>query len=107
MNYELIGEGRIAVPGPMRGEIYIPNSSTSEIKPRSILVAKYTTPDLVPEMMQAQGIITEIGSIVSHAAIVARELKKPCVIGVEGLLETLRLEDRLYVDEGKIYRIKQ
>ncbi len=105
MKYELIGEGRIAVPGPMRGEVYLPSISTTEQKPRSILVAKYTTPDLVPEMMQAQGIITEIGSIVSHAAIVARELQKPCVIGVNDLLEKITLEDKLYVDEGKVYRI--
>ena len=39
-----------------------------------------TTPDVVPVMKLAAAIVTEIGSITCHAAIVARELGKPCVV---------------------------
>ena len=39
-----------------------------------------TTPDAVPPMRLASAIATDIGSITCHAAIVARELNKPCVV---------------------------
>ena len=45
-----------------------------------ILVTSLTTPDVVPVMKLAAAIVTEIGSITCHAAIVARELGKPCVV---------------------------
>lgn len=46
----------------------------------AILIAKYTESTFVPIMKRASGIITEQGGILSHAAILARELSKPCIV---------------------------
>ena len=45
-----------------------------------ILVASMTTPDNVPQMKLASGIITDQGSITCHASIVSRELGIPCMV---------------------------
>ena len=56
-----------------------------------------TTPDNVPAMKLAGGIATDRGSITCHAAIVARELNKPCVVrtgsatSAEGKTVTIRV----------------
>ena len=49
----------------------------------NILVTTMTTPDMIREMIAAKAIVTEIGGMTCHAALVARELGKPCVIGCE------------------------
>lgn len=46
-----------------------------------ILLSSGTTPDLLPAMRRAAGFVTDTGGLTSHAAIVSRELKKPCIIG--------------------------
>jgi phosphoenolpyruvate synthase/pyruvate phosphate dikinase len=48
-----------------------------------IIVAPITTPDMIVALRLAKGIITDEGGITCHAAIVSRELKKPCVIGTK------------------------
>ena len=47
-----------------------------------ILVAHHTTPALIGPMLNAAAIITEVGGQTSHAAIVAREMNKPCIVGM-------------------------
>ena len=49
----------------------------------NVLVTTMTTPDMIREMIAASAIVTEIGGRTCHAALVARELGKPCVIGCE------------------------
>src|SRR3989344_5177431 len=55
-----------------------------------ILVTTMTTPADIPKIMKAKGIITEMGGILSHAAIVCRELKKPCITGVIGAVKKFK-----------------
>jgi pyruvate,water dikinase len=80
-----------------------------EFQPGEILVTEMTDPDWEPIMKIAKGIITEKGSRVCHAAIVARELGIPAVVGVSGALEKLKTGDEITIDnsqglEGKIYQ---
>jgi len=49
-------------------------------KEGDILISDMTTPDNVPQMKLASGIITNQGSITCHASIVSRELGKPCMV---------------------------
>jgi len=56
-------------------------SKIKEFKPGSILVTETTSPDWVPIMKQASGIITDHGGRTSHAAIVSRELGVPAIVG--------------------------
>ncbi len=63
-----------------------------------ILVSLMTTPDFLPAMHKAAAIITDEGGIMCHAAIVARELKKPCIIGTKFATEVLKDGDVVEVD---------
>ena len=63
-----------------------------------ILVTEMTTPDFIPAMRKASAIVTDEGGITCHAAIVARELKKPCVVGTKIATEVFVDGDLVEVD---------
>ena len=69
----------------------------------NILLAVMTDPHMVPLMMKSSGIATQIGGRTCHAAIVSRELNKPCVVGI-GNLSTLQSRTQIVLDanEGKV-----
>ena len=69
-----------------------------EAQEGDIIVSTMTTPDFVPAMQKAAAIITDEGGITCHAAIVARELNKPCVIGTKFATEILKDGDEVEVD---------
>lgn len=54
-----------------------------------ILVTKQTDRNYIPAMKKAGAIVTEDGGLTSHAAIVALELRIPCIVGAEGALQLL------------------
>jgi pyruvate,water dikinase len=58
-----------------------------------------TTPDMVPAMKRASGIVTEEGGMTSHAAIVSRELGVPAVVGTGGATDVLE-DDQLITIDG-------
>lgn len=60
-----------------------------------ILVTKMTSPDWVPAMSKAAGIITEKGGRTCHAAIVSRELGIPAIVGAEGAMERLQEQQQI------------
>ncbi len=100
-------QGTVAYPGNISGKVkIINNSDTKTINPNEILTCNMTTPEHIPLMKICSGIITEQGGILSHAAIVARELKKPCIVGVEKVLEKLKDGDLLEIKDGIIKKIK-
>jgi pyruvate,water dikinase len=70
-----------------------------------ILVAVMTTPDWVPTMRRAAALVTDGGGMTCHAAIVARELGVPCVVGTRNATEVLRDGETITVDgaAGKVY----
>ena len=63
-----------------------------------ILVALMTSPDYIVAIKKAKAIITDDGGITSHAAIVARELKKPCIVGTKFASKVLHDGDLVEVD---------
>jgi Phosphoenolpyruvate synthase/pyruvate phosphate dikinase len=73
-----------------------------------ILVAPRTDPGWAPLFPSAGGIIVERGSLLSHSAVLARELRLPAVVGVPGILETLRDGERVRIDgsTGTIERLE-
>jgi pyruvate,water dikinase len=72
-----------------------------------ILVASTITPDWLPVLQQVGGIITEKGGLTSHAAIIARELGIPAVVGIEKVTTLFQNGDRLSIngDSGEVYRL--
>lgn len=69
-----------------------------KIKKGDILVAVTTHPDYVPAMQKASAIITDEGGITSHAAIVARELRIPCIVGTKNASKVFKEGDKIEVD---------
>ena len=87
-----IYHGQIGSLGKASGRVVVVKNSQEAIqKMRSgdILVATYTAAEYLPAMRRASAIITETGGITSHAAIVARELNIPCVIGIKNITTLL------------------
>lgn len=66
-----------------------------------ILVTNQTTPEFVPVMRKAAAIVTEQGGVTSHAAVISRELKKPCVIGTKIATQVFKDGDLVEVDANK------
>ncbi len=96
--------GRTGSPGKASGTVRIvqPDELTSvQLHPNDILVCKMTTPDYVPLMQQAAAIVTDLGGVLSHAAIIARELKKPCVTGTGQATTVLKPGQTVTVDADK------
>jgi pyruvate,water dikinase len=85
MEYTEVSEvqliGQKASKGKASGVLVWPEAG-EEIPEGCILGADMTTPDLVPQMRKAAGILTALGGRLCHAAIVSREMGKPCVVGL-------------------------
>lgn len=63
-----------------------------------ILVTSSTDPGWVTLFPTASAILVERGSLLSHSAIVSREMGKPCIVGITGLLDTLITGDEVEMD---------
>jgi pyruvate,orthophosphate dikinase len=88
----LIGRGLNASPGAATGRAVFDSAAvTGEQSDNLILVRRETSADDMPGILRAAGLLTSRGGITSHAAVVARALGKPAVVGCSALL----------VDEGK------
>jgi pyruvate, water dikinase len=84
-------------------------SDIGRFLPGSILVTEMTSPDWVPIMKQAKGIITDHGGRTSHAAIVSRELGLPAIVGTHQGTELLKSEEEVTLscaegERGVVYR---
>lgn len=90
------------------GKIQIINSRKqfSQFEEGNILVAPMTSPDYVPLIQKARAVITDEGGMLSHAAIVSRELDKLCVVGTKSASYVLKNFQEVEVDaERGIIRI--
>lgn len=99
--------GAPASPGVASGPVKIvPDpSQIDKVLEGDILVAEMTTPDFVPAMKRAAGIVTDRGGRTAHAAIVSRELGIPCIVGSENATSVLKDGQEITVDgsNGKVY----
>lgn len=95
--------GRIAFPGKAQGKVCIIRfvEDAARLEEGDILVTAMTDPRYVPIMKKAAAIVTDEGGITCHAAIVSRELKKPCVIGTKIATKVLKDGDMVEVDAEK------
>jgi pyruvate,water dikinase len=86
-------EGRVRVlDGPEQGD---------QLQPGEILVAVTTNVGWTPIFPRAAAVVTDVGAPLSHAAIVARELGIPAVVGCGSATTRLRSGDRVRVDGGR------
>ena len=92
--------GQCACPGLARGVAKVINvpADMGKMSAGDILFSHMTSPDLVPAMRKASAIVTDMGGITCHAAIVSRELGIPCVIGTRTATKAFRDGDLVDVD---------
>ena len=82
----LLGKALPASPGGAVGKIVFSSKEAAEWEKRGetvILVRKETSPEDINGMLSSQGILTLRGGMTSHAAVVARSMGKPCIVGCE------------------------
>jgi len=82
-SHEVLIQGLPAVPGAASGVVRILNDvhDGGRLQDGEVLVATMTNPDWLPTMRRAAALVTDTGGMTCHAAIVARELKVPCIVG--------------------------
>jgi pyruvate,water dikinase len=116
-SYVLDGRGEVLVEGRSVGEKIASGKARlienlarlAEFKPGEILVADTTTPDWEPVMKTAAAIVTNRGGRTCHAAIIARELGVPAVVGAGNATTKIRTGEGVTVscaegETGRIYR---
>ncbi len=96
-------KGNVAFAGVVRGTVKVLYSSDdiAKVQRDDILVATMTFPNYIPAMEKAAAFVTDEGGITCHAAIIAREMKKPCVIGTKIATKVFKDGDRVEVDAEK------
>ena len=78
-------------PGVVRGPVrLVTNPKTATVRPGEILVAERTDPGWVMIFPAASGLLVERGSLLSHSAIVARELALPAIVSLTGVTRWVR-----------------
>ncbi len=101
-------KGMVAFRGKATGHVKIIKDprTCDNFKEGDILVAGMTRPEYLSLMQKSAAFITDAGGLLSHAAIVAREMKKPCIVGTEVATKVLKDGDFVEVDaESGIVRI--
>ncbi|MDO8563740.1 MAG: PEP-utilizing enzyme [Nanoarchaeota archaeon] len=96
-------KGQTAYPGHAKGtvRIILDPSKAGNFNEGDILVTGMTRPEYLALVKKASAFVTDAGGVLSHAAIVARELKKPCVIGTQIATKVLKDGMTVEVDADK------
>ena len=104
-------KGRGVSKGRARGvcKLVMNIQQLDRIQEGDILVTTMTNPDMVLAMGKCSAIITDVGGMTCHAAVISRELGIPCVVGTERATKTLSDGMLVEVDgsNGEIYFIKE
>ncbi len=94
-------QGQGCCPGVVRGRVRVVRDPlTAGLEPGDIVAAEHTDPGWILILPMAAGLLVERGSLLSHAAIVARELGIPAVVGLRGLTTWLADGDWVELDGG-------
>lgn len=104
MQFSTDGNVFVGVPcskGCAEGEVLvITDPSEKADTAGKIIAAKMTDPGWVFLIAGAKGIVTEKGSLLSHTAIISRELGKPAVVGIDNITRILKNGDHIRIDGG-------
>ncbi len=98
-DYDL--RGLPCYPGIVEGVVKVVHASSDNLELNGeILVTPRTDPGWVPLYPSVSGLLVERGSLLSHSAIVAREMGLPAIVSVPGLIATLKSGQRIRMDGG-------
>lgn len=96
-------KGICAYSGKVRGicRVVFNPFKVKKFSEGDILVTGMTRPEFLPLIRKSSAIITDVGGILCHAAIAAREFKKPCVVGTAVATKVLKDGDLIEIDAAK------
>lgn len=98
-------EGTVASKGIVNGKCRVmklkENMNLGLFKKGEILITEMTAPHMVPIIGKSAGVITNEGGIMSHAAVVSREFKVPCIVGTGNATEVFNTGDYIKLDAEK------
>ena len=100
---DVFGTGLPASPGAVSGKIVFSSQAASKIKSKeesAILVRLETSPEDIAGIHDSVGVLTGRGGMTSHAAVIARGLGLPCVVGVNSLTMNIS-EKTLITGDGR------
>lgn len=104
-------KGTIGSKGKATGrvKIVLVEDDLSKISDGDVIVALTTNPAYTPAMSKAVAFVTDQGGITCHAAIVAREMKKPCIVGTKNATKILKDGDLIEVDadSGTVRKLEE
>ena len=102
-NKDVLVRGLGASPGMASGKVkfVLEIDDLDKIKEGDIMVTTMTTPDMVPAMRRASGIVTDEGGVTCHASIISRELGIPCVVGTGDATSVLKENTGVTLDGKK------
>jgi pyruvate,water dikinase len=101
-------KGTIACKGIVKGKVKVIHTKEDfgKMEEGNVLIASMTTPEMVPIMKKAAAFVTDEGGVTCHAAIISREMKKPCIIGTKNATQAFKDGDLVEVDaESGIVKI--
>ncbi len=75
----------------------------ADIQEGDILVTTYTDPSWTPIFVSIKGLVTEVGGIMTHGAVVAREYGLPAVVGVENATKLVKDGQMIRINGAKGY----
>jgi len=87
-------------PGKVEGRarVILDPRTDAHIEPGEILIAPVTDAGWAPLFINAAGLVVEVGGLLSHGSVVAREYGVPAVVGVTGATGEIKTGDRIYLD---------
>lgn len=99
----VLARGLAAAPGTASGKVRVLQtpSEGGRLHEGEILVAQMTNPDWLPTIRRAAALVTDTGGMTCHAAIVARELGVPCVVGTRTATKDLHDGTTVTVDGAR------
>ena len=94
-------QGKVKILKPGYDDFHEVENMIKQMEDGDILVSETTSPELFSACKKAAAIVTDQGGLLSHAAIVSRELKIPCIVGTGNATEILKDGDEVEVDATK------
>ncbi len=102
-------KGQVANPGKVKGKARVVKvvgiaelqQCIKAFKQGEILVTTMTQPNMVPLMKKASAVVTDEGGMTSHAAVLAREFKVPCIVATHIGTKVIKTGDLIEVDANK------
>jgi pyruvate,water dikinase len=106
---KLLLKGLGASQGTVEGvaKIFLPGEANKDFPEGAILVTTLTDPTMVQAMVKAVGIVTDIGGITSHPAILSREMGIPCVVSTKQGTQIIKDGMKIFIDgtKGEVYAV--